>query len=84
MNLENKIKKHHKTARARHRSYHFHNLSSSISLLIKKQTLNTFLSSLFQNGFIERTSEERREVIGFITDGMVIQFGNILKLSVEF
>ena len=26
----------------------------------KKQTLNTFLSSLFQNGFIERTSEERR------------------------
>ena len=26
----------------------------------KKQTLNTFLSSLFQNGFIDRTSEERR------------------------
>lgn len=24
------------------------------------------------------------EVIGFITGGMVIQFGNILKLSVEF
>ncbi len=26
----------------------------------KKQTLNTFLSNLFQNGFIERISEERR------------------------
>lgn len=26
----------------------------------KKQTLNTFLSKLLQNGFIERTSEERR------------------------
>ena len=25
-----------------------------------KQTLNTFLSNLFQNGFIERISEERK------------------------